>query len=103
MTRAMAAQVLLLLGVLAELVCVAGVLWMRDVFDRLHFAAAGTTVGPVLVAAAVVLAGLSTTSALVQCLTALMVLLVMNPLQTHVTARALRRRTPRARSGLDRP
>lgn len=35
------ADVLLGAGVLAELVCCLGVVWMRDVFDRLHFSAAG--------------------------------------------------------------
>lgn len=89
--RAVTADVVLVLGVLAELVCVLGTVWMRDVLDRLHFAAAGTTVAPVLVAIAVVLAGMSTTSALVQSLAALLALLLLNPVLTHATARAVHR------------
>lgn len=50
---AVIAAVLVSLGVAAELVCCAGLLAMRDALDRLHYAAAGTTVGPALVAAAV--------------------------------------------------
>jgi multisubunit Na+/H+ antiporter MnhG subunit len=47
------AAVLVSLGVAAELVCCAGLIAMRTALDRLHYAAAGTTVGPALVAAAV--------------------------------------------------
>lgn len=46
---------LLYLGVACQLVCVAGVLAMRGPFDRLHYAAAGSTLGPVLIGAALVL------------------------------------------------
>lgn len=89
--RTAAADVLVVLGVLAELVCVVGVVWMREVLDRLHFAAAGTTVGPVLVAVAIAVAGMSTVSALVQSLAALLALLVLNPVLTHATGRAVYR------------
>ena len=47
-------HVLLGLGVGAELVCCLGVLVVRDVFDRIHYAMAATSVGPVLIAAAIV-------------------------------------------------
>jgi hypothetical protein len=47
------AAVLVSLGVAAELVCCAGLLAMRNALDRLHYAAAGTTVGPALAAAAI--------------------------------------------------
>lgn len=89
--RVLAADVLLAVGVVAELVCVLGVVWLRDTFDRLHFAGAATTVGPLLVAAAVALTGLPSTSALVESLAALLLLLVVNPVLTHATARAVRR------------
>ncbi|HEX5561647.1 MAG TPA: monovalent cation/H(+) antiporter subunit G [Nocardioidaceae bacterium] len=85
------ADTLLGAGVLAEIVCCAGVLWMRDVFDRLHFAAAGTTVGPVLLAAAVLVTGTSATSATVELIAALFLLLLLNPVLTHATGRAFRR------------
>jgi multisubunit Na+/H+ antiporter MnhG subunit len=39
-----AVDVLLVLGVLGELICVAGVLAMRTTLDRLHFLGASTTV-----------------------------------------------------------
>ena len=92
MTGMLAAHLFLVLGVGAELVCVVGVLWMRDVFDRLHYAAAGTTIGPLLIAVAVALAGLPSGAALAESLTAVLALVVLNPLLTHVTARALHRR-----------
>ena len=46
-------DVLLGLGVAAELVCCLGVVVMRSTFDRLHYAGAATSVGPVLIGAAV--------------------------------------------------
>ncbi len=49
----MIAAVLVSLGVAAELVCCMGLIAMPTALDRLHYAAAGTTVGPALVAAAV--------------------------------------------------
>jgi monovalent cation/proton antiporter MnhG/PhaG subunit len=88
---AIAADVLLGLGVLAELVACLGVLWMRDVFDRLHFSGTGTTLGPVLLAAAVLVTGTSATSATVQLVAALLLLVLLNPVLTHVTGRALHR------------
>ena len=89
--RTAAADVVLVLGILAELICVAGVLWMRDVFDRLHFTGAATTVGPVLVGVAVGLAGMSTVSALTQSLGALAALVVLGPVLTHLTGRSVHR------------
>lgn len=86
------ADILVTLGVLAELVCVVGLLWLRDFFDRLHFVAAATTVGPVLVGAAVCVVGTSTVPALIQALAALAVLVVLNPVLTHATGRAIHRR-----------
>ena len=79
-------------GILAEVACVVGLLWWRDIFDRLHFVAAATTVGPVLVGSAVCLAGMSTASALTQSLAALALLVVFNPVLTHATGRAVHRR-----------
>ena len=38
----LAADVLLGIGVAAELLCVAGLLVMRTVYDRLHYASAAT-------------------------------------------------------------
>jgi monovalent cation/proton antiporter MnhG/PhaG subunit len=90
-----AARALLVMGVAAELVCCVGVWWMRDVFDRLHFSAAGTTLGPVLIGVSVVLTGFSSLSGTVQSVAAVVFLLVLNPVLTHSTARAARRLTHR--------
>ncbi|TQJ91258.1 monovalent cation/H(+) antiporter subunit G [Streptomyces sp. SLBN-31] len=86
-----AADATLAAGVLAQLVCCLGVWWMRDVFDRLHFAAAGTTVGPVLIGVSVALTGFSSVSGTVQALAAVAFLVVLNPVLTHATGRAARR------------
>ncbi len=51
-TSALAIDVLLALGVAAELVCCLGLVAMRNTFDRLHYAGAASTVGPVLIGAA---------------------------------------------------
>ena len=51
----LAVAVLLALGVAAQWVCALGVLVMRGPYDKLHYAGAGTTVGPLLVAVAVFL------------------------------------------------
>ena len=96
-TSAAAVHVLVALGASAELMCCLGLLWFRDVFDRLHFMAAGTTVGPVLLGAAVALSGTSSGSATVQLLVALVALVLANPVLTHATARAFR--GGRSRSG----
>jgi monovalent cation/proton antiporter MnhG/PhaG subunit len=85
------ADVALAAGVVAQLVCCLGVWWMRDVFDRLHFAAAGSTVGPVLIGVAVALTGFSSVSGTVQALAAVAFLVVLNPVLTHATGRAARR------------
>ena len=87
----LAAQVLLWAGVAAELVSCAGVWWMRDVFDRLHYAAAATTAGPVLIGVSVAITGAGSLSGTVQAVTATAVLLLLNPVVTHATGRAARR------------
>jgi monovalent cation/proton antiporter MnhG/PhaG subunit len=89
--REVAAGILLVLGVLLQLFAVAGVVVMRDAFDRLHYAAAATTFGPFLIAGAILLEGsageLDTKSVLVAVL-----LVVGNPVLTHATGRAARTR-----------
>lgn len=86
----LAVDVLLGLGVGAELICVAGVLVMRTTFDRLHFAAAATTVPAFLVlVAALVREHLS--SGGLQAIAAVGLLFVLNPALVIATARAARR------------
>jgi multisubunit Na+/H+ antiporter MnhG subunit len=85
-------DVLVALGVAAELICCVGLVTMRNAIDRLHFAGAGTVVGPVLVAAAVcVEEGFFTTNGLNAVLVALMLALLGAALAT-ATARAIRLR-----------
>lgn len=52
---ALAIDMLLSLGVAAELVCCLGLVAMRNAFDRLHYAGAASTVGPVLIGAALLI------------------------------------------------
>jgi multicomponent Na+:H+ antiporter subunit G len=88
--RDLIVDVLLALGVGATLICCVGVLVMRNAFDRLHYSSAATTVGPVLIGAAVfvresVSAGGLETIAIVS------FLLLLNPVVEIATARAARR------------
>ncbi len=50
---ALTVDVLVSLGVAAELVCCLGLVTMRSPLDRLHYAGAAATIGPLLIAAAV--------------------------------------------------
>ena len=84
-----AALVLLALAVAAVAVTAAGIVAARTVFDRLHYLGPAASVGPACVAAAVVLReGLS--QAGIKAILVALVILVMNPVLTHATARAAR-------------
>lgn len=86
----LAVDVLLGVGVATELLCVVGVLVMRTTFDRLHYAAAGTTVPAFLVLAAVLVREhLSATG--LDALAATGLLFALNPVLVIATARAARR------------
>ena len=85
-------DVLVGLGVAAELVCCVGILAARHAIDRLHYAAASATLGPALIAAAIVLQeSLFTTGGLNAVVVALL-LIVLNSAATVFTARAFRLR-----------
>lgn len=88
-TRQLCGDVLLTLGIALQLFAVVGVVVMRDVFDRLHYAAAATTFGPFLVVAALIVAGTPAEVAAKGVLVSL-VLVAGNPVITHATARAAR-------------
>ena len=92
---ALAVDVLLALGVAAELVCVAGVLVMRTTFDRLHYAAAATSVPAFLVLAAVLVQEHMSAGGL-EALAAVFLLFLLNPALVIATARAVRRIDERA-------
>jgi monovalent cation/proton antiporter MnhG/PhaG subunit len=79
--------ILLAVGVALELVFSIGVLVARDALDRLHYAAAAATVGPILLGAAILVdegfsaAGVST-------IVTVGFLVLLNPVLTIATARA---------------
>jgi monovalent cation/proton antiporter MnhG/PhaG subunit len=93
----LAADVLLGIGVAAELLCVAGLLLMRDAYDRLHYAAAATIVGPAAIGGAIVMrecvspsGGVELTSGGLEALCAALALFLLNPVLTHAIVRAAR-------------
>jgi multisubunit Na+/H+ antiporter MnhG subunit len=87
---AVAVHLLVWLGVAVELVSCVGLLAMRNAIDRLHYAGAGTVVGPALVAAAVcVEEGVFTTNGLNAVAVALLLALLGGALGV-ATGRAIR-------------
>jgi multisubunit Na+/H+ antiporter MnhG subunit len=85
-------NVLVALGVAIELASCVGLLAMRTAIDRIHYAGAGTVVGPALIAAAVcVEEGLLTTNGLNAVVVAFLLAILGAALAT-ATARAIRLR-----------
>lgn len=82
---------LLVVGCVCETICVVGVLWFRDGFDQLHFQGASTTVGLLAFAVAVVIDGFSSLSGTIDCVVALALTFLLNPVMTSATGRAGRR------------
>ena len=80
-------DILLVLGVAAQLVCCLGVLAMRNPFDRLHYSAAATTIGPILIGAAILVRA-SVSAAGLQTIATVAVLFLLNPVVEIATARA---------------
>jgi multisubunit Na+/H+ antiporter MnhG subunit len=85
-----AVDVLLVLGVACAFVCIAGVVVMRTTADRLHYAAAGTTVPAFLVLAAVLVREHVSSGGLAA-ITAVALLFLLNPVLLTATARAIRK------------
>lgn len=85
-----AVYVLLALGVAAAFVCVAGVVVMRTTADRLHYAAAGTTVPAFFVLAAVIVREHVSSGGL-EAIAAVSVMFLLNPVLLSATARAIRK------------
>lgn len=77
----------LFLGVTSLLVCALGVLLIDDVFERLHFAGAASTIPPIAVVVAIAL-GRGPGQLAGKALITAVVLLVTGPVLTHATARA---------------
>jgi multisubunit Na+/H+ antiporter MnhG subunit len=86
----LAVDVLLGVGVVGELLCVAGVLVMRTTLDRLHYAAAATTVPAFLVLLATLVREHLSAGGL-QAIVAVGLLFLVNPALVIATARAARR------------
>lgn len=84
---------LLAAGVGVELACCLGVLLRRSAIDRLHYAAAGTTLGPLLIGAAVLVEE-SVSSARLNTILVVALLLVGGPVVTIATARLIRQLEP---------
>lgn len=85
--REIIVAVLLGLGVFVELSCAVGVMTMRGPFDRLHYLAPATTLGPLALAAAILVAECDAQAKIKGVLVAV-VLLTTGPILTHATARA---------------
>ena len=85
-----AVDVLLAAGVTLELLCCIGVAVMRTTFDRLHYAAAGTTVPAFLVLAAVLVREHLSAGGL-DAIAAVGIMFLLNPVLITATARAVRR------------
>jgi multisubunit Na+/H+ antiporter MnhG subunit len=85
-----AVYVLLSLGVAAAFVCIAGVVAMRTTSDRLHYAAAGTTLPAFFVLAAVIVRE-HVSSAGLEAIAAVSLMFLLNPVLLTATARAIRR------------
>jgi multisubunit Na+/H+ antiporter MnhG subunit len=86
----LAVDVLLAAGVVLEAVCVAGVVVMRTTFDRMHYAAAGTTV-PAFFFVAAVLVREHLSAGGLETIAAVGLLFLLNPILLAATARAARR------------
>jgi monovalent cation/proton antiporter MnhG/PhaG subunit len=79
---------LLAAGVVIELACCVGVLVMQDAYDKLHYLGPAAIVGPVLIAAAVVVRESFSQAGIKSLLTAGL-LVIASPVLSHATARAL--------------
>ena len=85
-----AVDVLLALGVLGELVCVAGVVVMRNTFDRLHYLGASTTV-PAFCFLAAVLIREHVSAGGLEAIAAIALLFLFFPVSLLAITRAARR------------
>jgi multisubunit Na+/H+ antiporter MnhG subunit len=84
-------DVLVGVAVVAELLCCLGLVVMRSVYDRLHYALAASAVPPFLVAAAVLVEEAWTQPGINALLVAV-ALFLFSPVVAHATARVARTR-----------
>ena len=78
-----------------ELVCCVGIVAARDTFARLHYSAAASTLGPILVAVAIAVEEGVRSTAAAAALVVAVFLVLGNPAVTIATARAARARQKR--------
>jgi multisubunit Na+/H+ antiporter MnhG subunit len=90
-----AVHVLVWTAVASELVCCVGIVAARDAFARLHYAAAASTLGPILVASAIAVENGIRSTAFAAALVVAVFLLFGYPAVTIATARAARARRDR--------
>jgi monovalent cation/proton antiporter MnhG/PhaG subunit len=83
-----AVGVLLAVGVAIELACCLGVLVMRDAHDKLHYIGPAAILGPIAVAAAIVVRE-SWSQAGIKAVITVVLMIIANPVLTHATGRAL--------------
>ena len=83
-----AVVVLLTFGVAVELGCCLGVLVMDDAYDKLHYLGPAAIVGPLAIAAAIVVRE-SLSQAGIKALLTAGLLIVASPVLSHATARSL--------------
>jgi monovalent cation/proton antiporter MnhG/PhaG subunit len=83
-------DVLLALGTACQVICCIGVVAGRDAFDKLHYAGAASTMGPILILAAILIRHGVTAPGL-QTIVAVVLLISINPVLVHATAQAARR------------
>lgn len=82
-------DVFLVLGVACQFVCCLGVFVFPNVFDRIHFMSAGTTLGPLLIGAAV-LVRQTTSAAGISAMLVMAFVFLLGPTLAIATARAAR-------------
>ena len=88
MARAVAVDVLLGLAVLVVLACSAGVLLMRDAYQKLHYVTPVSMVAPVLAGLAVLVQS-GWTAASGQAWLVVAIMLITSPFLAHATVRAI--------------
>lgn len=89
--QSLCAAILLAVGVTIELLSSLGLLAMDDVYQRLHYLGPAAVLGPVIIAAAVILEEALSTAGIKAILIAV-VLAGGGPVVAHATARAARMR-----------
>ncbi|HEU5370697.1 MAG TPA: monovalent cation/H(+) antiporter subunit G [Ktedonobacterales bacterium] len=87
--QAIASMVLLAVGVAIELLACLGVLVMDSLYDRLHYAGLASLLGPIAIAAAVLLVE-AVSMAGIQVMLIAAALVVSGPIITHAMARTAR-------------